>query len=113
MHYSSAVYQQNFESSIRIIGEKGTIAIGGQYMNEVKYCHVENYIMPELKPTAAPNNYGPYIGSAANHHFIIDNIVDVLDNNGAIATTADEGKLVVSVIERIYAQRPDYLLKNK
>ena len=113
VHYSSAVYQQNFESSIRIIGEKGTIAIGGQYMNEVKYCHVENYTMPELKPTAAPNNYGPYIGSAANHHFIIDNIVDVLDNNGAIATTAEEGKLVVSVIERIYAQRPDYLLKNK
>ena len=113
IHYSSAVYNKNFESSIRIIAQHGTIEIGGQYMNEVKYCDIKDYEMPQLAPTAAPNNYGPYIGSAANHHFIIDNIVDVLHHNAAIATTANEGKLVVDVIERIYNQRPEYLIKNK
>lgn len=112
INYSSSVYNKNFESSIRIIAENGTIEIGGQYMNEVKYCDIKNYTMPELAPTAAPNNYGPYIGSAANHHFIIDNIIDVLQDKANIATTAYEGKLVVDVIERIYAQRPPALLKK-
>lgn len=109
LQYSTAVYDKNFESSIRIIGEHGTVCLGGQYMNEVTYCHIRDYEMPQLAPTAAPNNYGPYIGSAANHHFIIQNVMDVLLHHAPIATTAAEGKLVVDVIERIYALRPPYL----
>jgi len=105
LQYSTAVYDKNFESSIRIIGEKGTVCLGGQYMNEVTYCHIENYTMPTLAPTAAPNNYGQYTGSAANHHFIIQNVLDVLHHNAPIATTAQEGRLVVNVIERMYAKK--------
>lgn len=105
LQYSTAVYDTNFESSIRIIGENGTVCLGGQYMNMVTYCHVKDYVMPELAPTAAPNNYGPYTGSAANHHFIIQNVMDVLHGNATIATTAQEGRMVVDTIERIYALR--------
>ncbi len=50
------------ESSVTVIGELGTIKIGGQYMNEVEYCEVKNYTMPELETTAPPNNYGQYTG---------------------------------------------------
>ncbi len=113
INYSTAVYDTNFESSIKIIAEQGSVEVGGQYMNEVKHCHIKGYTLPKLEATAAPNNYGPYVGSAANHHFIIDNIVDVLHHNVPIATTAEEGKLVVKVIEQIYATRPQSLLKNK
>jgi len=113
INYSTAVFDTNFESSIKIIAESGSIEVGGQYMNEVKHCNIKGYEKPELATTAAPNNYGPYIGSAANHHFIIANIVDVLQRNTSIATTAQEGKLVVEVIEKIYATRPTSLLKNK
>lgn len=110
--YSTSVYDRNFESSIRIIGEKGTVCLGGQYMNEVTYCHIEHYIMPHLEPTAAPNNYGAYTGSAANHHFIIQNVLDVLHRGAPIATTAEEGRMVVNAIERIYALRPSSLLRS-
>jgi predicted dehydrogenase len=106
-NYSTAVYDKNFESSVTIIGEKGTIKIGGQYMNEVEYCHVKDYEMPVLPPTNPGNDYGAYKGSAQNHHYVIDNVVNVLKNKEGekITTNAEEGYRVVSIIERIYSIR--------
>lgn len=104
-NYSTAVWDKNFESSITIIGEKGTVKVGGQYMEKVEYCHVENYVMPELPPANPPNDYGPYKGSAANHHYIFENVVDTLSGSSSITTNALEGLKVVEIIERVYEQR--------
>ena len=71
-------------------------------MNEVEYCHVENYELPELAPTNPPNDYGPYKGSAANHHYVFQNVIDVLIGQTEITATAFEGLKVVQMIERIY-----------
>ncbi len=102
LNYSTSCWDKNFESSITILAEKGTVKIGGQYMNEVEYCHVENYEMPVLPPANPPNDYGPYKGSAANHSFLIQNVVDVLKGRDTITTNALEGLKVVEIIERIY-----------
>ena len=102
LQYSTSVYGQNLESSLTLIGEKGSIKVAGQYMNEVVYCHVENYEMPELAPSNPPNDYGPYKGSAANHVYVIENVVDTLKGRSSISTNALEGLKVVEIIERIY-----------
>lgn len=102
INYSTSIWNQNLESSMTIIAEKGSVKIGGQYMNEVEVCHVEGYEMPELAPTNPGNDYGAYKGSAANHHYIIENVVDVLNNRATITTNALEGLKVVDIIERIY-----------
>jgi len=104
-NYSTAVYDKNFESSLTIIAKNGTIKIGGQYMNEVQYCKVKNYEMPELPAAGPPNDYGTYKGSAANHHYVIQNVVDVLKNHKNVTTNALEGLKVVEIIERIYSQK--------
>jgi UDP-N-acetyl-2-amino-2-deoxyglucuronate dehydrogenase len=88
-----------------IIAENGSVKIGGQYMNEIEICNVKNYIMPELAPTNPGNDYGAYKGSAQNHNFFIDNVVDVLKHRSTITTNALEGLKVVEIIERIYALR--------
>ncbi len=85
-----------------IIAENGAVKIGGQYMDKVEYCHVKHYEMPELEPTNPGNDYGAYKGSAQNHNFVIDNVVDVLHNRGTITTNALEGLKVVEIIERVY-----------
>ncbi|MFD0939105.1 Gfo/Idh/MocA family protein [Pedobacter boryungensis] len=103
LNYSTAIWDKNLESSITIIGEKGSIKVGGQYMNEVEYCHIKDYEMPELAASNPPNDYGPYKGSAANHHYIYENISDVINGEGSITTNALEGLKVVDIIERIYA----------
>jgi predicted dehydrogenase len=106
LNYSTSVYGKNFESSVTIIAENGTIKIGGQYMNEVEYCHVKNYKMPVLPPTNPGNDYGTYTGSAQNHHYVIENVLNVLKNKGdKITANASEGYKVVDIIERIYKHK--------
>lgn len=103
INYSTSVWNENLESSITIIAEKGTVKVGGQYMNEVQVCSIKDYVMPELPPSNPPNDYGPYKGSAANHHFIFENVVDVLKGRAPITTNALEGLKVVEIIEKIYS----------
>lgn len=105
INYSTAVWDKNLESSITIIGEKGSVKIGGQYMNEVESCHIDGYSMPELPPASPANDYGSYKGSAANHHFVIENVIDTLKGRTSATTNALEGLKVVDIIERIYALR--------
>jgi UDP-N-acetyl-2-amino-2-deoxyglucuronate dehydrogenase len=108
LNYSTSVWDKNLESSMTVIGEYGTVKVGGQYMDKVEYCHIKDYIMPELKPTNPPNEYGPYKGSAANHHYIIENVVSVLKGQSNITTNALEGLKVVDIIERIYALKQSH-----
>lgn len=102
INFSTAVWDKNLESSITIIGENGSIKVGGQYMENVEYCHIKDYQMPELAPSNPPNDYGAYKGSAANHHYIIENVVEVLQGKSIATTNALEGLKVVEMIENIY-----------
>jgi predicted dehydrogenase len=102
INFSTAVWNQNMESSMTIVAENGSIKIGGQYMNEVEYCHIKDYDMPILPPTNPGNDYGAYKGSAQNHNFIIANVIDVLRGRDSITTNALEGLKVVEIIEKIY-----------
>lgn len=104
LSYSTSVWDKNLESSMTIIAENGSVKIGGQYMEKVEYCHVKDYTMPELEPTNPGNDYGAYKGSAANHHYVIENVVDVLKGRTSITTNALEGMKVVDIIEKIYAE---------
>ena len=103
--YSTSVWDKNLESSMTIIAENGSVKIGGQYMNEVEYCHIKDYTMPKLPPVNPANDYGVYKGSAANHHYIIENVIDTLKGRTTATTNALEGLKVVDIIERIYALR--------
>lgn len=103
LNFSTSIWDKNLESSMTIIAENGSVKIGGQYMDKVEYCHIKDYQMPDLAPTNPGNDYGTYKGSAQNHNFVIENVIDVLHGRGTITTNALEGLKVVDIIERIYA----------
>lgn len=105
INFSTSVWDKNLESSITIIAENGSVKIGGQYMNEVERCHIKNYEMPVLPESNPANDYGAFKGSAANHNYIIDNVVEVIKGENSITTNALEGMKVVEIIERIYKLR--------
>ena len=107
LNYSTAVWGSNLESSMTIVGSNGSVKVGGQYMNEIEYCNIKDYEMPKLAPSNPPNDYGPYKGSAANHHYIIENVVDTLNGKTEATTNALEGLKVVEIIERIYNIRDE------
>lgn len=72
--------------------------------------------MPELPASSPANDYGTYKGSAANHHFVIENVINTLQNKSKATTSAYQGLKVVEIIERIYSHKkkpvisaPDYV----
>jgi hypothetical protein len=79
-------------------------------MNEVEVCNITDYVMPELAPTNPGNDYGPYKGSAANHNYMISNVIDSLNGRTSPTTNALEGMKVVEIIERIYKVRDNNVL---
>lgn len=105
INYSTSVYQSNFESSITVISENGTIKVGGQYMNRVEYSHVKGAEQPVFADNLLVNNYGTYKGSASNHHYVIDNVINVLKSNATVDVSLEDGIKVVEIIDRIYEIR--------
>ena len=112
INYSTAVWDKNLESSLTIVGSNGSIKVGGQYMDQIEVCNIKDYNMPELAETNPANDYGSYKGSANNHNFVIENVIDTLNGINKISTNALEGLKVVDIIERIYAFRQNDVLKN-
>ncbi|MCG9880887.1 MAG: Gfo/Idh/MocA family oxidoreductase [Bacteroidia bacterium] len=111
--YSTSAYEQNLESSITILAEHGTVQVGGQYMEKVLTCRIKDYQMPELEPPMPPNDYGTYKGSASNHAYVYQNILDVFEGKAEIACKAEEGLKVVELIEEVYRFRSEFLISRR
>jgi UDP-N-acetyl-2-amino-2-deoxyglucuronate dehydrogenase len=112
INYSTAVWEKNLESSLTVVGSKGSIKVGGQYMDQIEVCHIKDYTMPALAETNPANDYGAYKGSANNHHNVIENVVETITGKTKITTNALEGLKVVDIIERIYQLRPMHVIKT-
>lgn len=102
VNYTVNSFDRNMEGSITFFGEKGTIKIGGQYLNELEYQRIDNFEIKNLPPGNPPNNYGQYFGSMSNHDKVYENVVEVLRNEGIIATNGFEGLKTIEIIDKIY-----------
>lgn len=102
INYTVNSYGKNMEGSLTIFGEKGTVKIGGQYLNELEYQNIEGYKIENLPVGNTANNYGNYQGSMSNHDKVYQNVIDVLENNASISTSAFEGLKTVEIIDKIY-----------
>ncbi len=102
INYTVNSYQKNMEGSLTIFAEKGTVKIGGQYLNELEYQNIKDFKIENLAEGNKPNNYGNYVGSMSNHDKVYQNLVDVLLNNASITTSAFEGLKTVEIIDKIY-----------
>lgn len=102
INYTVNSFGKNMEGSLTIFGEKGTVKVGGQYLNELEYQNIENYKIENLPKGNKANNYGNYQGSMSNHDKVYQNVIDVLKNGGAISTNSFEGLKTVEIIDKIY-----------
>lgn len=104
VHYSVNSFNKNMEGSLTVIAEKGTVKVGGQYLNELEYQNIEGYIIEDLPEGNSPNNYGQYQGSMSNHDKVYENVIQVLTEGASIATNGFEGLKTVEIIEKAYSQ---------
>jgi predicted dehydrogenase len=101
LQYSVSAYSKNMEGSLTILAEKGTIKIGGQYLNELEYFAVEGMEVPAEPPMHPANQYGYYTGSMSNHDKVYDELVKALRCESFSLASAREAAETVRLIERI------------
>jgi predicted dehydrogenase len=102
VHFTTNSYRKNMEGSITIFGEKGTVKIGGEYLNQLVYQQIEDYTIQDDVTSIPPNQYGSYSGSMSNHGLFYDNVIDVLENKAAKTTEMYDAMKTIELIEKIY-----------
>jgi predicted dehydrogenase len=104
INYTVNSHKSNMEGSITVFGERGTVKVGGQYLNALEYQSIEGHEITDVPESRPANQYGFYQGSMSNHDKVYENVIDVLQRGGRIATTGEEGMKTVALIEEIYRQ---------
>jgi len=101
--WTTCVYNANYEGSITIIGEYGTIKIGGQYLNKIEYWDVKDFPIAEgIEFADKPNSYGKYQGTSSNHDKVIKDVIALLLNEKHNTVEGTEGYRSINAIEMIY-----------
>ncbi|MDR3713937.1 MAG: Gfo/Idh/MocA family oxidoreductase [Puia sp.] len=103
LHYTITAYDQNMEGSITVFGEKGTVKIGGQYLNELEYFCVRGMQAPALQASRPANDYGLYTGSMSNHDKVYEELIKALQGRPYELPSANEAAQTVLLIEKIRA----------
>jgi len=107
LQYTVSAYAANVEGSLLVLGDKGTIRIGGQYLNELDYFRVEGMQTPSLPLGRPSNDYGFYQGSMSNHDKVYDELIKALAAESFDLPSAGEAARTVAFIEKILAANPD------
>lgn len=108
LNYTVNSFGENYEGSLTVFGEKGTVKIGGKYLDKLEYQLIDGYTIGELPESQKANEYGLFSGSMSNHDKVYDNINEVLMNNGKATTSAFDAMKTVEFIEILYKASKHY-----
>lgn len=103
IHFTINSHKKNMEGSITIFAEKGTVKIGGQYLNELTYQQIEGQAIDQLPKGNEANDYGSYQGSMSNHRDIYRHVASVLAGSMENQFNGQDGLKTVEIIEKIYS----------
>jgi len=100
--YSTCAFNQNIEGSITVLAEKGSLKIGGKYLNSIEFVQGLEREFEDMPHSAPANNYGFYEGSMSNHNIVIDEVVRFHEGQLSGLTSGEDGLAVVEIIESFY-----------
>lgn len=96
-------FRKNMEVSLVIIAEKGTVKIGGEYLNILEYAEINNYQFPEQRAGNPANEYGNYRGSMSNHKEVYEDLLLTLKLEDYSSASGEASMKIIEIIEKIYA----------
>lgn len=102
LNYTVNAFNKNMEGSFTLFCEKGTVKIGGQYLNTLEWLETVDNVKPELEDSKESNDYGFYQGSMSNHHKVYEELLSNLKSDGSLPQAKDAIK-TIEIIEKIYA----------
>jgi UDP-N-acetyl-2-amino-2-deoxyglucuronate dehydrogenase len=95
-------YPRNLEGSITVIGEVGTVRIGGTALNRIEHWEFAQYDDADREAEAlraAPNPLSVY---GSGHQAYYENVIRVLDGDAAPGTDGREGRKSLELLLGIY-----------
>jgi UDP-N-acetyl-2-amino-2-deoxyglucuronate dehydrogenase len=102
LHYSINAFEKSMEGSITIIGSKGTIKVGGEYLNNMDYLILEDKeLQNEILKANAPKQQLKQ-DKLYNHAHFYQYVFDELRVGKQYLRNLEESIQTVRTIERIY-----------
>ena len=104
MYYTNCAYDKNIEGSLTVLGTKGSVKIGGEYLNKIEYWDVQGYPLPEKTLENSPaNDYGSYRGSSSKHDHVFREVIKkIIGDEKADIVDALEARKSVEIIEAVH-----------
>ena len=103
INFSINSFDKNMEGSLTVLGEKGIVKIGGEYLNKLEYQHIKDYEIKDLGTGNPANYYGTYSGSMSNHDRVYENVFEVLDKGKVFKNSSFDSLKTVEIINKIYS----------
>lgn len=104
MNFNTISFNKNMEGSFTLFGEKGTIKIGGEYLNLISYYQADNQKVIALNNTNRPNEYENYQGSMNNHQIVYQQLIEGFSTNNFDLAGVEDGLKTAEIISMIYAK---------
>lgn len=103
LEFSLNTYPENMECSLTVLGEKGTIKIGGTAMNEITHWNVKDISKPDINSISGKVYAdGLYQGSCPNHKLVYENLINHLDGKEDIIADGNEARKSLELVMAIY-----------
>ncbi len=102
MEVTMLTYPKNLEGSITILGEKGTVKIGGTAVNRVEHWQFADYDDDDKLVEAAAANTSPPTVYGFGHEGYYRNVLAVLRGEAEPGTDGREGRKSLELILGIY-----------
>lgn len=93
-------YPKNLEGSLTILGEKGTVRIGGTSLNKIEKWDFKDYDPMDTELEATTTNPDSVYGFG--HMDLYKHVIDVLDGKAEELVNGREGRKTVEIIEAAY-----------
>jgi len=98
IEFTICAYPQNLECSITILGERGTIKLGGRAINEIEFWEVKNCPRPKIQEKISPD----FKGSSPHHLFVYRDIINYFKNGQKPFFSGAEARKSLETLEAIY-----------
>jgi UDP-N-acetyl-2-amino-2-deoxyglucuronate dehydrogenase len=105
MNVTMLTYPKNFEGSITIIGEKGTVRIGGVAVNEVQHWEFQDAHEDDKNVQSASYETTSVYGFGHPSYF--DNVIKVLRGEESPETDGREGLKSLEILIATYLSARD------
>lgn len=97
---ATTVYPKNYEESLAIFGEEGTVKVSGRTANWIEHWEMENMSEEEVNKLKADIQENPF--GKPGHQCIVEDMIEAIHEDRDPIVTGEEGKRALELVIALY-----------